>query len=310
MKDVIKMSSNTPDSIESTVEELQTICDLVRYGVTRFASSNVFFGHGTQNAFDESVFLILESLHLPIDTLDPYWNARLTKSERAKILGLIEKRISTRKPTPYLVNKAYIQGYPFYVDERVIVPRSFIAEILCKPDGFSQIPDYAAITSVLDLCAGSGCLGIIAADIFPNATVDCVDLSQDAVDVAMRNIKDYGLENRVTLYKGDLFAPLKGKKYDLILTNPPYVDKAGMDDLPPEFNHEPRMALAAGDDGLDIVHRILKDAKSHLNEHGGILCELGRCGPDLENAYPKTPFLWIDSENSSGEVFWLTASDL
>lgn len=305
MKTLLSASQKNPDSPHEAVEDLKTICDFIRYGTTRFGESGLFFGHGTDNAFDECVFMVLEALHLPIDNLEPYWNARLTKSEREKIARLFEERIRTRKPAPYLLNKAYIQGYPFYVDERVIVPRSFIADILCKDDGFSQIPDYTAITRVLDLCTGSGCLGIIAAHLFPNAHIDCVDLSKDALDVAQRNVDDYGLKARVALHQGDLFAPLKGKTYDLIITNPPYVDKEGMDTLPPEFRAEPAMALGAGDDGLDIVRRILAEGKNYLNDGGGILCELGRCGPALEAAYPATPFLWIDTDAISGEVFWI-----
>lgn len=295
---------------KAVAEELYTVCDFVRYGTSLFTESGVMFGHGTDNAFDEAVFMVLEGLHLPIDTLEPYWNARLTPWERERLAKLICERATTRKPAAYLLNKAYIQGFPFYVDERVIVPRSFLAEILCKEDGFSKIDDYGDITRVLDLCTGSGCLAIVAAHIFPNAQVDAVDLSPDALEVARRNVADHGLEDRVSLYQGDLFAPLQGKSYDLILTNPPYVDQEGMDTLTPEYKQEPVMALAAGDDGLDIVHRILKDAKSYLNEDGGLLCELGRCGPALEDAYPKTPFMWIDTESSSGEVFWIKKADL
>lgn len=297
----IKPSSNAT----SAAQELLTICDFVRYAITRFSESEIVFGHGTDNATDEAVFIVLEALKLPVDSADAYWNARLTMEERERLAALIHRRIETRLPAPYLLNKAYIQGFPFYVDERVIVPRSFIAEILCNPDGFSQINDYEEIESVLDLCTGSGCLGIIAAQLFPNAKVDCVDLSKDALDVAKKNVADYGLEDRVTLYNGDLFSPLKGKKYDLIITNPPYVDRQGMDALPTEFKNEPAMALAAGDDGLDIVRKIMKEAKTYLNDGGGVLCELGRCGPDLEAAYPDKQFLWIDTENSSGEVFWI-----
>ncbi len=302
------LSSHAADT--APVDELRSLCDMVRYAVTRFGDSDLFYGHGTDNAFDEAVFIVLESLNLPVDTLEPYWNARLTRAERQKIVDYIDARIQSRKPAPYLLNKAYIQDYPFYVDERVIVPRSFIAEILCKQEGFSQLPDYHNVTRVLDLCTGSGCLAIIAAQIFPNATVDAVDLSSDALAVADRNVRDYGLEDRVALYHGDLFAPLAGKTYDLIITNPPYVDAQGMAALPSEFRHEPDMALAAGDDGLDIVRRILKDSKAHLNDFGGVLCELGRCAPAVEAAYPAMPFLWIDTDNVTREVFWLTKSDL
>lgn len=295
---------------EKASETLRTVGDFIQYAAARFTDSDLVFGHGTNNADDEAAFMVLEGLGLPIDRLDPHWKRSLALPERQLLASLIERRITTRLPASYLLNKAYIQGYPFYVDERVLIPRSFIAEILCKEDGFSQIRDYDAMTSVLDLCTGSGCLGIVAAHIFPNAQVDIADLSDDALDVARRNVKDHKMEKRVSVHQGDLFAPLAGKTYDLILTNPPYVDQEGMDSLPDEFRHEPSLALAAGKDGLDLVHRIMKGAKSHLNDGGGVLCELGRCGPDLEKAYPRTPFLWIDTENSSGEVFWLKKKDL
>ncbi|MFA5592563.1 MAG: 50S ribosomal protein L3 N(5)-glutamine methyltransferase [Micavibrio sp.] len=297
---------------ENIASELFTVCDFVRYGTSRFGESDLVFGHGTDNAFDEAVFIVLEALHLPPDTLEPYWNARLSMAERERIASLIESRIATRKPAAYLLNKAYIQGFPFYVDERAIVPRSFIAEILCKEDGFSQLPGYGDVTSVLDLCTGSGCLAVVAAHIFPNAAIDAVDISKDALEVARRNVAEHGLEDRVTLYEGDLFTPLTGKKYDLILTNPPYVDAPAMAALPPEFRHEPAIALGAeaGEDGLAIVRRIMEDAAAHLNNGGGMLCELGRCGPALEAAYPQTPFLWVDTEASQGEVFWLKKEEL
>lgn len=311
----MKQNTQTLESVESNADtiaqELFTVCDFVRYAVSRFTDSDIAYGHGTDNALDEAVFMVLESVHLPIDSIDPYWNARLTMPERQKIARLIERRVTSRLPAPYLLNKAYIQGYPFYVDERVIVPRSFIAELLCSPNGFAQVPDYEDVTSVLDLCTGSGCLGIIAAHLFPHAHVDVVDLSADALEVAKRNVVDHGLEDRVTLYKSDLFAALKGKTYDLIITNPPYVDQAGMDALPVEFQKEPAMALGGvGDDGLDIVHRIMKEAKSHLNDGGAMICELGRCGPALQKAYPEKSFLWLETENSSGEVFWATKKSL
>ncbi len=290
--------------------ELYTVCDFVRFAASSFTESGLTFGHGTDNAFDEAVFMVLEGLHLPIDTLDPYWNARLTLAERERLAALIIARIATRKPAAYLLNKAYIQGLPFYVDERVIVPRSFLAEILGRDDGFSLIGDYAEITSVLDLCTGSGCLAILAARLFPNARIDAVDLSPDALAVAERNVRDHGLEDRITLYHGDLFAPLKDKRYDLIITNPPYVDAEGMDLLTPEYRHEPIMALAAGDDGLDIVHKIIAQSPAHLTERGGVLCELGRCGPALEATYPDRPFLWLATEQSNGEVFWIEKKDL
>lgn len=289
-------------------DTLTTLCDMVRYATTRFTEAKIAYGHGTDNAFDEAVFMALEALHLPIDKLEPFWHARLLPDEKTWINDLIDLRIRTRKPASYLLNKAYIQGLPFYVDERVIVPRSFIAEILNGANSPVENPD--SIGSVLDLCTGSGCLAILAAHLYPNAHIDAVDLSSDALEVAKRNIDDYKMADRITLYEGDLFAPLTGKKYDLIITNPPYVDAAGMAALPPEYHAEPQMALASGTDGLDCVRGIMKTADVHLNPAGGLICELGRCGPDLERAYPDTPFLWLETENSEGEVFWLPARDL
>jgi len=298
------------ENIASAASTLSTVEDFVRYGVTRFTDSGIAFGHGTDNAVDESIFMVLEGLGLPIDALEPHLAHVLTLSDKERLAALIDARVTTKKPASYLLNKAYIQGVPFYVDERVIVPRSFIAEILCQEDGFSGIADYDAVGSVLDLCTGSGCLGILAAMLFPNAQVDIADLSPDALEVAARNVKDHNMQDRVHIHQGDLFAPLAGKTYDIILTNPPYVDKEGMDDLPEEFRFEPVMALAAGDDGMDIVHRIMKEAKSHLNDGGGMMCELGRCGPALEAAYPRTMFTWLSTENSDGEVFWIKKKNL
>jgi ribosomal protein L3 glutamine methyltransferase len=298
--------SKTP---ENTAPAIETLGGFVDYAAALFRESALAYGHGTDNENDEAAFIALEGLGLPIDDLNGNRGRVLAPAEREKLLGLAQARIETRKPASYLLNKAYIQGLPFYVDERVIVPRSFIAEILCREDGFFGIPDYESVKRVLDLCTGSGCLAILAAYLFPNAAVDAVDLSGDALDVARRNVADHELESRVTLYKGDLFAPVEGKTYDLILTNPPYVDKEGMDGLPAEYRHEPAMALAAGDDGMDIVHRIMAEAKDHLADGGGMMCELGRCGPALEAAY-KNSFLWLSTENSDGEVFWIKKKNL
>lgn len=296
----------TPDP----TTDLLTVRDFVRYAVSRFTAAELTYGHGTTNAFDEAAFMVLEGLNLPVDQLEPWWDARLIASERQKLTGLIEARVTTRKPAPYLLNRAYINGMPFYVDERVIVPRSFIGEILCGDDASVFLDDVAQIESVLDLCTGSGCLAILATHLFPEASVDAVDLSPDAVEVAKKNIVLHGVEERLNLFQGDLFAPLKGRSYDLIITNPPYVDAEAMNDLPPEFRHEPRMALESGDDGLDIVRRILEDAPDHLNAGGGLLCEIGRGRELIEEAYPDLPFLWLDTEDSSGEVFWLTREQM
>lgn len=285
--------------------ELKTVRDFIRYGVSCFNKAGLSYGHGTDNAFDEAVYLALETLHLPLDQLEPYLDARLTAAERKDVAAIIAKRVKTRKPAAYLTNKAYIQGLPFYVDERVIVPRSFIGELLCNDFTLAENP-----ATVLDLCTGSGCLAILAAHIFPEAQVDAVDLSPDALAVAKINVEQHGCEDRVNLFKGDLFKPLKGKKYDLIITNPPYVDDDAMKELPAEYRHEPKMALASGDDGLDIVRRILAEASEYLTEGGGLICEIGHGRVLLEEEYPDLEFLWLDTEMSEGEVFWLTREQL
>lgn len=287
-------------------DTLLNVRDFIRYAVTQFTAADLSYGHGTTTAMDEAVFMVLESLRLPIDDLDPWLDAKLTAAERVRVLGLIDDRIKTRKPASYLLNKAYIQGIPFYVDERVIVPRSFIAEILCDDDSYSPVDDMESVASVLDLCTGSGCLAILAGYLFPDAKIDAVDLSADALAVAARNVADHKIGDQVELFQGDLFAPLAGRKYDLIITNPPYVDADAMAALPPEYGHEPVMALASGADGLDIVRRILAEAPKYLNPGGGILCEVGRGREILERDYPDLPFLWLDTVESEGEVFWLT----
>jgi len=294
--------------------ELQTLLDFVRYAVSRFAEANLVFAHGTTDPVAEAAFLVCETLHLHPDRFDQFAHARVTAAEGGKILDLIERRISTRKPAAYLVNKIYMRGLPFYVDERTIVPRSFIGELLDShfggEDGASLIGDPAEVTSVLDLCTGSGCLAILAARHFPNAAIDAVEISKDALAVAARNVGDHGLEDRIALHRGDLFAALGKKRYDLIISNPPYVDAEGMAGLPRECRAEPKIAFDGGADGLDIVRRILAEAKAHLAPQGGLLCEIGRGRDNLEAAFPQLPLLWLDTEDSEGEVFWIAASDL
>jgi len=300
--------------VAAAVRELKTVRDFIRYAVSKFQRANLFYGHGTFTPFDEAVFLVLEGLRLPIDQLEPYYDAQLLPAERKHLAGLIEKRVTTRKPLAYILQKTYLQGVPFYVDERVIVPRSYIADLLFSDvtgnEGLPLIEDPTEITSVLDLCTGSGCLAVLAAHLFPFAEVDAVDLSKDAVEVAKINFAASEHTDRLHLFQGDLFAPLKGKKYDFIITNPPYVDAELMEGMPPEYYHEPQMALGSGNDGLDITRRILKEAPKHLNEGGRIICEIGYGRDNLEAAYPKLPFLWLDTENSEGEVFWLTREQM
>jgi ribosomal protein L3 glutamine methyltransferase len=296
--------------------ELRTLLDFVRYGVSRFTESKLVFAHGTTDPVAEAAFLVCETLHLHPDQFETFATAQVTAAEGRQILDVIARRITTRKPAAYLVNKIYMRGLPFYVDERVIVPRSFIGELLDSHFGASDeesnslIDDPGSVQNVLDLCTGSGCLAILAAHAFPLAQVDAVDISRDALDVAARNIADYGLEDRLTLHRGDLFRPLGDKRYDLIISNPPYVDAQGMADLPRECRAEPKLAFDGGADGIDIVRRILEQARRHLTPQGGLLCEIGRCRPALEAAYPQADFLWLDTENSDGEVFWIGAGGL
>ena len=301
--------------------ELLTLLDFVRYAVSRFTEAELVFAHGTTDPVAEAAFLVCEALHLHPDQFEAFATARITSAEGKKILDLIGRRVTTRKPTAYLVNKIYMRGLPFYVDERTIVPRSFIGELLDthfgrqeneeydEEDG-SLIGDPASVHRVLDLCTGSGCLAILASRNFANAEIDAVDISKDALAVAARNVGDYGLQDRLKLYRGDLFKPLGGKRYDLIISNPPYVDAEGMADLPRECRAEPKLAFDGGADGLDIVRRILDEATAHLTPQGGLLCEIGRCRPQLEAAYPQLPLLWLDTADSEGEVFWIAAADL
>jgi ribosomal protein L3 glutamine methyltransferase len=300
--------------IDTSAGELRTVRDFFRYAVSRFNAAGLTYGHGTDNAQDEAAFLILEGLHLPIETLEPFLDARLLPAERRHLADLVDRRVTTRKPAAYLVNKAYIQGRAFYVDERVIVPRSFLGEILATPElvggeGALLIEAPQRTRRVLELCTGSGCLAIIAAEIFPEAEIVATDLSADALDVARINIAEHGLEHRITLLEGDVFAPVKGR-FDIILANPPYVDQAAMAALPPEYRAEPELALAGGADGLDIVRKIVEGADRHLSAGGALLCEIGRDRPALEAAYPDLDVLWVETEESSGEVFWASKAAL
>jgi ribosomal protein L3 glutamine methyltransferase len=301
------------DKASTTTKQPATVLDYVHLAAGRLGEADVVFAHGTTDPVAEAAFLVGETLGLHPDAVEDAAGRRVTKTDGATILDLVEQRIRTRKPAAYLLNKIYMRGLPFYVDERTIVPRSFIGEILdehfCDDAGL-QLRDPARISRVLDLCTGSGCLAVLAAQAFPDATIDAVDLSADALEVARRNVADHGLERRIRLKQGDLFAPLTGERYDLIISNPPYVDAEGMAGLPRECEYEPRMAFEGGADGIDLVRRILGEAREHLTEGGGLLCEVGRCRPALDAAYPRTSFLWLDTEESEGEVFWLEAKDL
>lgn len=292
----------------ATKPSLVTLGDFFRFAVRRFRAARLAYGHGTTNAVDEAAFLVLEGLRLPVHTLDPWLDLKPTAAERARLLTLIEARVALRLPAPYLVGAAYMHGVRFRADKRALIPRSFIGDLLIG--GALPIGDPSRVHRVLDLCTGSGCLAILAALVFPRARIDAVDLSAGALALARRNIADHRLDDRITIHRGDLFAPLGNGRYDLIISNPPYVDGRGMAKLPPEYRHEPRMALAAGDDGLDLVRRILAEAPRHLTKNGNLLCEIGRGRRPLETAYPRLPFLWLDTEQSEGEVFWIARKDL
>lgn len=297
---------------DAETADFRTLRDFFRWAVSRFGAADLVFGHGATTALDEAAFIVLEGLNLPVDRLEIFLDARLTQAERARLAGLIEARVTTRKPAAYLLQKTYIQGVPFYVDERVIVPRSFIGELLMTglagEGGLIEHPE--AIGAALDLCTGGGSLAILAALVFPNARVDAVDVSADALAVARRNVVEHGLEDRVTLFEGDLFAPLGRKRYDLILTNPPYVTQAAVEAFPPEHAAEPRLAHLGGPDGLDLVRRILAAAPAHLTPDGALICEVGSGRAALEAVCPDLPFLWLDTAESEGEVFYIAARDL
>lgn len=301
-----------PAADDERLAEFACLRDWFRHAVSRFNAAALRYGHGTTNAVDEAAFIVLEGLNLPIDALDPFLDARLTRVERIRLAALIDARVATRKPAAYLLGRAYIQGEPFYVDERAIVPRSFIGELLCGGligEG-APIGDPEAIAAVLDLCAGGGSLAILAAKAFARAEIDAVDLSADALALAKRNIDAHGLADRVTLHQGDLFAPLGAKRYDLILANPPYVTAKAIAAFPPEYAAEPRIAHDGGADGLDLVRRILSGAARHLTPSGALLCEVGRGRQLLEAEYPDLPLLWLDTQESEGEVFFIARADL
>jgi ribosomal protein L3 glutamine methyltransferase len=290
-------------------ESLITLRDWLRFAVSRFNEAGLFFGHGSDNAYDEAAYLILHTLHLPLDRLDPFLDASLTHGEAEEVQAVIERRVRERIPAAYLTHEAWLAGHRFYVDERVIVPRSFIAELLLEQLS-PWLEDAEEVTRVLDLCTGSGCLAILAALAFPNADVDAVDLSADALQVAARNVSDHGLQDRVELVESDLFKALDGRTYDVIISNPPYVNAESVAALPPEYQAEPALALGSGADGLDATRQILAQAKAHLNPGGLLVVEIGHNREVLEAAYPALPFTWLDTAGGDQFVFMLRREDL
>ncbi len=290
-------------------ESLITVRDWLRFAVSRFNEAKLFFGHGSDNAFDEAAYLILHTLHLPLDRLEPFLDASLTHGEAESVKAVIERRVNARIPAAYLTGEAWLTGHRFRVDERVIVPRSFIAELLADQLA-PWVEDADTVSSVLDLCTGSGCLAILAAEAFGQAQVDAVDLSADALAVAALNVADYGLGERIRLVESDLFAALEGRTYDVIISNPPYVNAESVAALPAEYQAEPALALGSGSDGLDATRRILAAAPAHLNPGGVLVVEIGHNRDVLEAAYPALPFTWLDTAGGDQFVFMLRREDL
>ncbi len=287
-----------------------TVRDLLRYAVSRFNEAKLSFGHGSTNAYDEAAYLILHTLHLPLDMLAPFLDAHLLETEIAALLQVFERRVKERVPAAYITREAWLHGYQFYVDERVIVPRSLIAELL--QERFAPwLDETQPVQTVLDLCTGSGCLAILAAETFSEAKVDAVDLSADALAVAQRNVATYKLNARLNLYQGDLYAPLPApRRYDLIIANPPYVNEASMHELPAEYQHEPRLALAGGSDGMDIVRRIVEGARQWLTPHGMLIIETGHERAYAEAAFSTLNLNWLTTSAGDDFVFMLNAADL
>jgi ribosomal protein L3 glutamine methyltransferase len=286
-----------------------TVRDLLRFAVSRFNQAGLSFGHGSVNAYDEAAYLILHTLHLPLDLLDPFLDARLTAAEIDAVLNVIERRATERVPAAYITQEAWMHGFRFHVDERVIVPRSFIGELL--QDGLQPyVEDPDQVSAVLELCTGSGCLAILAAHAFQNADIDAVDLSAPALEVAARNVTDYKLDDRVALFEGDLYAPLAERRYDVIISNPPYVNAASMQDLPAEYKHEPDMALAGGVDGMDIVRRIIAEARNWLTDEGVLVVEIGNERANVEAAFGGLDLVWLSTSAGDDNVFLIQAADL
>jgi ribosomal protein L3 glutamine methyltransferase len=288
---------------------LRTLRDVLRYAVTRFNESGLSYGHGQADAFEEAAFIVMRSLKLPLERLEFFSDAYLTHAEINALLQVIERRVKKRVPAAYLLNEAWLMGYKFYVDENVIIPRSFIGELL-RDDLQPWVEDRTDVADVLDLCTGSGCLAVIAADTFPNAKVDAVDISEEALRVARRNVDDYHFEDRITLIRSDLFAELPSKRYDLIICNPPYVTDAAMAKLPKEYTHEPKLALAGGADGMAVVKTLVRQARGHLKRDGLLFVEVGDGRDEVERVLGDVPLTWLTTSAGDDMVFMARQEEL
>ncbi len=299
----------TSKKYHAVIEQLHTISDYCRYGASLFNQAELFYGHGNDNAFSEALTLVMFAIALPEDTSEQVMSCRLIKSEKLDILALFDQRIEQQLPVAYITNLAYFAQLPFYVDERVLVPRSPIGELIEQ----HFAPYISADTPpqrILDLCTGSGCIAIACASYFPEAEVDAVDLSVDALNVAQLNIENHGLSEQVIPIQSDVFSGVEGLSYDLIVTNPPYVDQQDIDCLPTEYKHEPEMGLGCGEDGLDIVRVILAQSANHLNDDGILICEVGNSQIHVEALYPQVDFTWLTFERGGHGVFMLTKAQL
>ena len=302
------MTALPPETSQGNLP-FSTVRDLLRYAVSRFNKEKLFFGHGSDNAYDEAAYLILHTLSLPLDRLEPFLDAKLQPSEIKDVMDIIERRVTERVPAAYLTHEAWLQGYAFYVDRGVIVPRSFIAELIV--DQFAPwVSDPDGIEDILELCTGSGCLAIMMADQFPNAHVDAVELSPAALSIAQTNISNYSMDDRIQLYHADLYDGIPEKQYQLIVTNPPYVNQDSMGRLPLEYKAEPSMALAGGFDGMDIVRRIVKTAGKRLTDDGLLIVEIGNEAEHAVAAFPELELTWLTTSGGDDRVFLLTAQQL
>lgn len=293
---------------DAAAQQLHSVRDFLRFTVSQFEEAKLFYGHGNNSAYDEAAYLILHTLHLPLDTLDPFLDARLLDIEKGTLLHLVQRRISERIPVAYLTNQAWQGEYEFYVDERVIVPRSFIYELLGEPLRL-WIEYDELVHSALDLCTGSGALAIQMAHCYPDAVIDAVDISLDALEVAAINVENYGLQERINLIHTDLFTGIDNT-YDLIVSNPPYVDAESVEQLPEEYLHEPELALGSGEDGLDVTRQIIQQTARYLNPHGVLVVEIGHNREILEQAFPELPFTWLSTSGGDGFVFLLSREQL